>query len=230
MTREETHRRFLDRIGTKLGKVAAPGGSSISPARLTPDTCVGLAILIDFPDKPSDIPRDSIVDFLNMPGYTGYRNKGSIFEYYYDISDGKMVYTNFVTQFITADNKKKYYDAGTGYAGTYALLDEIGAKMQNMKIDLSSVTLSGNYIKATNVYYAGSPQAGWANGLWPNSGYRRVRSGATNGMSAKEAFYIEARRKEGWSQGLPDEGLLIWHVDKICSMYLTSCAKSAAFW
>ncbi|MBN1757802.1 MAG: hypothetical protein JW863_05765 [Chitinispirillaceae bacterium] len=316
MTMKEARQHFQNRVKTRLAKAAASAGSDTIPARTTPDTCVGLAILINFPDKTSDIPRDSIVNFFNMRGYSGYGNNGSLFDYYYDISDGKMVYTNIVTQFITADYNKSHYDAGTGFGGTYELLDEIGTKIQRLNIDLSPLTLSGSYIRATNVFYAGTPQAGWANGLWPNSGYRKVTlatgfstnryqlsdigsslamggsihenghmlcnwpdlytyddhdngagnycimskvndnnplqpngffrvlqewipainitsdgtgnlyshtsngpsiylwSGATNGTSTNEAYYIEARRKEGRSKTLPDEGLLIWHVDK----------------
>jgi hypothetical protein len=36
----------------------------------------------------------------------------------------------------------------------------------------------------------------------------------SNGSSAQESYYIEARRRTGRSVSLPDSGLLVWHVNK----------------
>ena len=43
-------------------------------------------------------------------------------DYFFDVSDGKMVYFNECTDFITADNPKSTYDAGTGYGGSTTLM------------------------------------------------------------------------------------------------------------
>jgi M6 family metalloprotease-like protein len=312
---EESQREFQGRIHSFSKEVAA-SGSAITPPIAKPDTVYGLTILIDFPDKQSAIPIDSIRNWLNNKGYAGYRNNGSIHDYFFDVSDGNMVYFNECTPFITAANPKSYYDAGTGYGGSTTLISEICSKLKTMNFNFSRLTVVNGFIRATNILYAGTADAGWANGLWPHSGTFRYTfvtgvqmsahqlsnigtslsigtfchenghmlckwpdlyayddhdngagrycimssgggtnpqqpnpyfralskwitvinitndglgklyshtangpsiylwSGATNSTSAKEAYYIEARRKTGRSQGLPDEGLLIWHVDE----------------
>jgi M6 family metalloprotease-like protein len=316
ITIEESMRDFQDRANA-LSKEAAASGSTVTPALAKPDTVYGLTILIDFPDQKSAVPVDSIQNWLNMPGYTGYKNSGSIRDYFNDVSDGKMVYFNICTPFITADNPKANYDAGTGYGGSITLISEICAKLKSAgNFDFSKLTLTNGVIRATNILYAGTADAGWANGLWPHSGSLRytfatgvqmsahqlsnlgksltlgtfchenghmlckwkdlyaydehdngagrycimagtntptnpqqpnglnralmkwipvtnitndglgklyshvangpsvyIWSGATNGSSTQESYYIEARRRVGRSLGLPDSGLLIWHVD-----------------
>jgi M6 family metalloprotease-like protein len=315
ITYEQSMQEFQTRVNA-ISKEAASSGSNITPPISKPDTVYGFTILIDFPDQKSAVPIDSIQNWLNFRGYTGYRNNGSIHDYFYEVSDGKMVYFNKCTPFITADNPKTTYDAGTGYNGAYTLINEICVKLKNLgTFDFNTLTITNGYIRAVNILYAGSPSAGWANGLWPHSGSRRYTfttgvsmnsymlsnlgtslslgtfvhenghmlckwpdlyayddhdngaggycimcvtgttnpvqpcgflrtllkwitvtnitndglghmyshvanshsiyqwSGASNNSSAKESYYIEARRRVGRSQTLPDSGLLIWHVD-----------------
>jgi M6 family metalloprotease-like protein len=315
ITYEQSMKEYSDNVRA-LSKDAATSGSNITPPLTKPDTVYGLTILIDFPDLKSAVPIDSIRNWLNMQGYKGYKNNGSIKDYFFDVSDGKMVYFNECTDFITADNPKSTYDAGTGYGGSTTLITEICAKLKNLgAFDFSRLTLTNGVIRAVNILYAGTADAGWANGLWPHSGTLRytfatgvamsahqlsnlgssltlgtfchenghmlckwkdlyaydghdngaggycimcstgktnpaqpngfMRSlmkwitviditndglgklysheangpaiyawNGTNTGSAQEAYYIEARRKEGRSATLPDSGLLIWHLDK----------------
>ena len=160
---------------------------SATPAThaVKPDSVFGLTILVDFPDTKSAVPRDSIVNWLNMEGYTGYRNKGSVRDFYYDMSVGKLVYKQLVTDFITAQYAKSHYDTGTGYGGSTMLINEICATFKAKGgFDFSKVTISGNYIQATNILYAGTANAGWANGLWPHSGTLRYTFATGVQMSA----------------------------------------------
>lgn len=140
----------------------------------TVDTIYGITILIDFPDKKSTVPIDSIINFLNMPGYKGYRNNGSVRDFYFDISAGKLVYIQKVVPFVTAKNIKSYYDRidGSGYAGSNQLVKEILTTLKTQgTFNFSLATLKNKVVKAVNMLYAGTPDAGWAQGLWPHSGY-----------------------------------------------------------
>jgi len=152
------------------------GVETAEPRRVT-----GLTILIDFPDVKSTTTRETIENFCNQQGYTGNGNNGSAYDYFRDVSNGQMLYTNVVTQFITADNAKSYYDRGEGYAYVQELLTNILNKLKNQGFDMSQVTTSNNRVVALNVFYAGSASAGWANGLWPHAG--SYRGGVTiNGI------------------------------------------------
>lgn len=157
----------------------APPDDGIEPAE--PKEVVGLTILIDFPDQKSNITRETIENFCNQPGYSGNSNNGSVFDYFRDVSNGLMLYTNVVTPFITADNNKTYYDRGENYPYVQELLTNILTKLKNQGFDLSRVSVSNNRVIALNVFYAGSATAGWANGLWPHAG--TYRGGVTiNGI------------------------------------------------
>lgn len=169
------HETVLDTKPSGLGKTTALG-----------DTVWGITVLIDFPDQKTEIPYDSITAFVNGTGYKSNRNNGSVKEYFYDVSNGKLTYVNLVSQFVTAKNNKSYYDRtdGSGYAGAYELINEIMTKMKSTAtFDFSKGTYSGTTTKtltAVNFLYAGSASAGWAQGLWPHSGSTRFSINGVN--------------------------------------------------
>jgi M6 family metalloprotease-like protein len=143
-------------------------------------TVMGLAVLIDFPDRTSNITHAAMSDFFNRRGgVNGNTASGSVRDWFYDASNGQLDYTNKVTRFYRARNNKNNYDTGTGYGNVRTLLQEVFTQLQNdVQNDRSDILCgvstetsgSANVIMATNVYYAGSPEAGWANGLWPHQG------------------------------------------------------------
>jgi M6 family metalloprotease-like protein len=155
-------------------------------AAVLADTVRGITVLIDFPDQKTEIPYDSINAFVNATGYKANRNNGSVKEYFYDVSNGKLTYINIVSQFVTAKNNKSYYDRtdGSGYAGAYELINEVLTKMKSSgSFDFSKGSYSGTTTKtltAVNFLYAGSPSAGWAQGLWPHSGSTRFSINGVN--------------------------------------------------
>lgn len=137
-------------------------------------TVNGLTLLIDFPDVKSAIPRDEIDHMFNQPGYSGFGNNGSVRDYYYDISGGKLTYTNTVTLFYTAKNPKSYYDNTTDTTGLKAreLISEALQSFSDKGMDFSNLTLDQyGDVMCLNVMYAGSPDSGWSKGLWPHSSY-----------------------------------------------------------
>jgi len=141
-----------------------------APAPAEPQSVLGLTILIQFPDEPGTISRAEIDRFCNQVGYSGYGNNGSVRDYFWDVSNHNLEYTNYVTEYYTARNEKSYYD-DCDSGKTRELLGEALNWLDDQGFDFSMLTLDGNNrIVALNVFYAGSPDCGWAKGLWPHKG------------------------------------------------------------
>jgi hypothetical protein len=151
---------------------AAPAQAG-SPAPLI-GQIVGLTLLIQFPDVPATIPQADIDNYCNQVGYTGYGNNGSIRDYFYDVSNGNLTYTNYVTVYYTAQNIRSYYTDPCIPYGTRArelireaLLWLDNPSGQNFNFGTIS-TDSSNYMLAINAFYAGPTVNAWAEGLWPH--------------------------------------------------------------
>ncbi len=138
----------------------------------------GLTIVIEFPQGgTSAVPVSKIDDFLNKQNYSQsstYRNNGSVRDYFADVSGGKVNYTNLVFQY-TARNAKSYYDRVDGRTrGTHRelVVEALNALQLNATFMNSILNLTRNSngdVAALNILYAGSPDWGWAKGLWPHS-------------------------------------------------------------
>jgi len=131
---------------------------------------VGLTILIDFPDDTATIPVSEVERYLNEPGYTGFNNNGSIRDYWYDVSNGKVEYINEVTQYLRAPRTKTYYNDTVNSARP--LVDWAIKRLDTLGYDFSNLTGSdydtASTILAINFYYAGNRNTSWSNGLWPH--------------------------------------------------------------
>jgi M6 family metalloprotease-like protein len=133
---------------------------------------VGLTLLIDFPDEVSALTKEEVENYLNQEGYSEYSNNGSVRDYFYDVSEGQLNYTNHVTAYYTAQNNKAYYDSAD--AGSYGhtareLITEALEYLEADGFDFSTLTTdSSGRILAINAFYAGYPDQGWAVGLWPH--------------------------------------------------------------
>lgn len=160
---------------------APPATSSLQRNHPVTGELTGLTICIDFSDQPSSVPLDSIKDFVNKRDYTGFRNNGSVRDFFFDVSGGKVDYQNIVVGYYRAKNPKTYYDASNVNFGSRAqeLINEALSWLKNDGFDFSglSVTTSTSSwtgtrktIQAINVLYAGSPTQGWSQGLWPHQG------------------------------------------------------------
>ena len=134
----------------------------------------GLCILIQFPDVPGNIPQSEVQDFCNKKGYGGFGNNGSVFDYYYDVSRGKLRYRNIVTSYYNAKNPKSYYTNPEILPfGNMAreLIEEALLDLKTKKFDFSELSIDATgYIYALNVFYAGPCINEWCKGLWPHSG------------------------------------------------------------
>ncbi|MGP1385935.1 MAG: M6 family metalloprotease domain-containing protein [Thainema sp.] len=166
---EERREQAKQRLRQSLratGPLAAPPGRQIQ------GQYVGLCLLIQFPDVPGTISQQEVSDFCNKPGYSGYGNKGSVYDYFYDNSEGKLEYTNLVTTYYTAKQPRAYYTNEAIEQGTRAreLIKEGLAELKRQGFDFSTLSVDDQgYIYAVNVFYAGPRVNNWAQGLWPHA-------------------------------------------------------------
>ncbi len=158
--------RALEARRTQPGPQAAP------PSEHRTGTYVGLCVLIQFPDVTGTITREGVSDFCNKPGYNGYGNNGSVYDYYFDNSGGRLKYTNVVTSYYTAKHKRSYYTDESIPQPTRAweLIKEALDNLKSQHFDFSQLSSdSDSYIYALNVFYAGDRVNNWGQGLWPHS-------------------------------------------------------------
>ena len=146
--------------GNALG--AAPQGNVL-----------GLSLLIDFPDVQSTLFASEMQNFLNQPGYTNFGNKGSLRDFYYDISGGRVIYTQSIFRFTAAHNKSYYTDPNQAYASRAVELIRDGlVALQNTGFNFSTLTTnSSHYVLAINAFYAGGVTNAWGQGIWPHQGW-----------------------------------------------------------
>ncbi|MCP5533082.1 MAG: M6 family metalloprotease domain-containing protein [Akkermansiaceae bacterium] len=163
--------------------------AGINAAPVTGDN-VGLTILAEFPDDPNtrssdaiDFPasRSKMVRYCNEVGYDENGNTGSVRDYYFDQSDGKVTYTQKVTPIVTLPRARNFYNYAdyptnavfrdTGEAGNMLIRDAV-AELKASGFNFSGLTSDGggNAI-ATNLFFAGQDSGVWAAGLWPHMSY-----------------------------------------------------------
>lgn len=132
----------------------------------------GLTLVINFPDKQSSKSLTQINNFLNGENYSDDGTNGSVREWFAEVSEGILDYTNIVYGTYTAKNNFSYYDDPNITYGSRAkeLVKEALSAADAAGFDFSQLTL----IEETpmlNVLYAGEPESGWSKGLWAHKGY-----------------------------------------------------------
>jgi len=175
---EEARQAFLAGTEESEGNVVKHyEDSTLSGSTTTSKSILGLTILVDFPDEQAKIDKAEIDAFLNQRGYNGYDNHGSARDYFADVSNNYINYTNILTGYYTAEHNKDYYtDANRPFAESSRELALEGLrKLNNDGFDFSSLTtypaLGKNWIWAVNVLYAGEVDNVWGEGLWPHQSY-----------------------------------------------------------
>jgi M6 family metalloprotease-like protein len=177
-------RRALARAARALG-----GPLLAPPQRPTTGDFVGLCLLIDFPDAPAAISRAEVDAFCNQPGYTGFGNNGSVFDYFNENSIGRCRYTNIVTEYYRAKRPKTYYTDPAVDIGVRAreLIVEALASLKASNYDFTPLTPDGaGYVYAMNVYYAGEVVNNWNEGLWPHAWHLASRFPLAPGRDAHD--------------------------------------------
>ena len=139
----------------------------------TTGNVAGICLLIDFSDCPATIAANEVDKFCNQNGYTGNGNNGSVRDYFYDVSDGNLTYTNHVpTAYYRATYPKTYYDDPNLPAGERAreLILEALNSLEAGGFDFSLYDADHNgIVDALNCFYAGTRAGPWARGLWPHA-------------------------------------------------------------
>lgn len=156
------------------GIVPSTRPEALPRSTVTVGNYVGLCILIQFPDVLGTISQQEVSSFCNQSGYTGFGNNGSVRDYFYDNSHGKLTYTNVVTQYYTATHDRSYYTDETVPYGTRAreLILEALNFLKSKGFDFSQLSSdSDGYIYALNAFYAGPRVNAWRKGLWPHQWY-----------------------------------------------------------
>jgi len=136
---------------------------------------VGITLLIDFSDDPGTILPATVDDYCNLPGYGGWGNNGSVRDYFYEVSDGNLEYTNFVpTAYFRAPEPKSYYtDPGAPYGQrARQMIQDALEDLDDSGFDFSQYDADNNgIIDAVNCFYAGGRWNQWGEGLWPHAGW-----------------------------------------------------------
>ncbi len=141
-------------------------------AAATVGNYVGLCLLIQFPDVPATINQQEVSNYCNQQGYSNFGNNGSVYDYFFDVSNGKLKYTNVVTSYYTAQHNRSYYtdpQVGFGSRARELIVEALDA-LKAQGFDFSQLSSdSGGYVYALNVFYAGPVVNNWSEGLWPHS-------------------------------------------------------------
>jgi M6 family metalloprotease-like protein len=133
----------------------------------------GICIIVDFPDQEATVSRDEVHDYCNQIGYSNNGNNGSVRDYYHDVSEGNLTYTNWVmTDYYRAPNDFTWYDdCSVPWLQRAVLLIKEILNSLDPAVDFSQYdSNSDGLIDAINVYYAGRTGCGWAKGMWPGCG------------------------------------------------------------
>ena len=165
--------RWQQRLREEASRAAGgPGAALAPPTRATLGPARGLCALVDFADEKRTIDRDEVARFCNQPGYTGGGNRGSVHDYFWDVSNHKFDYTNVVTEYVRAQHPRAYYaDRGVHWPDrAVELVGEIVAALVKTGFDPRPLTVDGkDFVRALNVLYAGPLYEGYQEGLWPHA-------------------------------------------------------------
>lgn len=177
----ERQERWNERV---LAAGQPGGGAGNVRAAVVTGAKRGLTILVQFPDDPRTSAVDPVTfpstqakieSFCNQVGYNQDGNTGSVRDFFYDQSAGKLTYTQTVTQIITVPRARNYYNfsdypANTTLRGNSSrlLLTDAISVLLAAKFDFTGLTteVNGRAI-ATNVFFAGPDSGVFAEGLWP---------------------------------------------------------------
>jgi M6 family metalloprotease-like protein len=169
-TRWEARRRRAKEAARNA--LALGGPAAAPPHRQTVGDFVGLCLLVQFPDVPGTITAKDVEAFCNKKGYTGFGNAGSVYDYFLEVSGGRLRYTSVVAPYYTAKHPRAYYTDEKVAQPKRAreLIKEALTALKAKGFDFSRLTVDdAGYVYATNVFYAGPCVNNWAKGLWPHS-------------------------------------------------------------
>lgn len=130
----------------------------------------GLVVLIDFADRTAYFTPAEVDSFFNQTGYTRFGNNGSVRDYWYAVSQGRVDVQTIVTPlYYKAPKPFSYYDTDGGGGHTHELLDSALNWLEKRGFDFSQLTVDANKnIKALSFQFVGNSGA---KGLWGHSSH-----------------------------------------------------------
>lgn len=174
----------------------------------------GLTMIVDFSDSPAKFTREQVDDWLNKPGFVMGSTKGSVRDYYLEVSNGQVDLRNDVVGYYRAKNTKAYYEDNSASELTREMIeyfDAQGVDFSKYDNDKNGTTESISFV------YAGRPKGRDNGALWPHSGglgmsKDGVKLGRYNmsDMSDNLTLYVFAHETGHMVFGWPD---LYWFGD-----------------
>ena len=179
-------------------------------------TIFALTMIVDFSDQPAAFTTAQVTDWLNKPGFSMGSTRGSVHDYYFEVSNGRLDLENDVYGYYRAKHPKSWYEGLSGYSGSDSLVKEMMVYFDPL-VDFSKYDNDNNgTTEAVNFVYAGSGQT-FAQGLWPHAGNvgqtrDNVRVGRYNmsDMGASLTLYVFCHETGHMLFGWPD---LYWFGD-----------------
>jgi M6 family metalloprotease-like protein len=170
----------------------------------------GLTVLVDFSDASPAFSAAEVDAWLNEPGFSEDGLNGSVRDYYFDNSNGKVDFQNQVVGFHRASKPKSYYETGDGYSRASELVSELMEAFDD-EVDFSMFDNDGDgRTEAISIVYAGRAET-WGQGLWPHSGgINQMRDGVRvnryqmTAMEDRFALYVFVHEVGHMLFGWPD--------------------------
>ena len=129
----------------------------------------GLTILVNFRDVTSTTSAADVEDMVNGDNYTRNGNICSVREYFHQVSNGKLDYTNTVVGPYTLSQDRQYYI-------NELLIEEALQLAVDDGLDLAQFDSRGEgLVDALNVLYAG--QSVYQGQLWPHNFIKDLKFG-----------------------------------------------------
>jgi M6 family metalloprotease-like protein len=147
------------------------GGNNIPPGA---ERIVGLVMVVDFPEERTKHTIQEVHDLFNrVGGIEGGRVRGSVYDYFLEVSNNQFAYTNIVVPVVvTLPNAKSFYDQPLNNqpgpnrrANMTVLITDAFNVLNSMGIDLdlSELTIATNgAVRAFNIFYAGEGYGNFA--------------------------------------------------------------------
>ncbi|MBK9126314.1 MAG: M6 family metalloprotease domain-containing protein [Phycisphaerales bacterium] len=133
----------------------------------------GICLIVDFSDDVGTIPAATVSNYCNQVGFSEFGNNGSVRDYFFDVSDGALTYTNYVpaAYYRAAYPKSHYTDPNIPYGQrAQELIVAALTDMEHHSFDFSQYDANGDgVIDAVNCFYAGDVWNNWGEGLWPHA-------------------------------------------------------------
>ena len=175
-----------------------------------------LTMIVDFSDEQATFASEEIEAWLNEPGFSMGSTNGSVRDYFYECSNGKLELVNDVFGYYRASKTRAYYEGLQGYSGADELVTEMIDHFDS-EVDFSKYDNDGDgRTEAVSFVYAGSGKT-WGQGLWPHSGnIGRRKDGVQIGrynmsdMGRSLAIYVFCHETGHMLFGWPD---LYWFGD-----------------